>query len=231
MRVVVTGGNRGIGLGLCAAYVERGDEVIATCRRSSSELEALGVQVIEGIELTDSAAVARLEEVEGEIDALIFDPAINEDAPTLAESDPDVVAHTIDVNAIGALRVVQALAPALREGGKVMLVSIGAVALNVNVPSPGHYGYRMSKAALTSFGFGIARDLRERGIAVLLASPGPVDTEILRRAAREGRTSYDPGEAPSAAEVGRMLRDRLDELTLEESPLWQEDPSGNPVVI
>ena len=50
--VLVTGSNRGIGLALCRAFKERGDEVIATCRRSSPELEALGAEVITGVDVT-----------------------------------------------------------------------------------------------------------------------------------------------------------------------------------
>ena len=125
-----------------------------------------------------------------------------------------------------------ALLPTLHEGSKIMLVSIGAGALNRGtMPSPGNYGYRMSKAALTSFGHGLARDLQGRGIAVALSSPGPVDTDMLRAVAAQGRTTFAPENAPKAIDIARMFRDRIDELTLDRSPSWQAGPTGDLVVL
>jgi NAD(P)-dependent dehydrogenase (short-subunit alcohol dehydrogenase family) len=230
-RVLVTGAARGLGLGLCEAFAERGDHVLAVCRTPTPALEALGVEVIAGIELTSDADVARLAAAVGEqtLDVLIANAAINNDAPRLEEIDVAGLAHAFDVNTLGAVRVVLALLDVLREGSKVMLVSIGAAALNQGTASVGNYGYRMSKAALTSFGFGLARDLRERGVAVVLSSPGPVDTPMLREVHRQGRTPLDPADAPSALTVGRLFRGRIDALTLAASPAWQARPTGEPV--
>jgi NAD(P)-dependent dehydrogenase (short-subunit alcohol dehydrogenase family) len=230
-RVLITGGSRGLGLGLCEAFAERGDHVIAACRTATPELEALGIQIADGIELASDEAVGRLVEVVGSepLDVLICNAAINNDAPRLEEIDVEELARAFDVNTLGAVRVVLALLGALREGSKVMLVSIGAAALNVNAHSAGNYGYRMSKAALTSFGFGLARDLRDRGVSVILTSPGPVDTPMLREVFRQGRTPLDPAQAPSALTVGRQFRDRIDALTLADSPAWQAKPTGEPV--
>jgi len=216
---------------LCEAFAERGDHVLAACRAPTLELEALGVEIIAGVELTSDAAVRSLASAAGEapLDVLICNAAINNDAPRLEEIDVADLLQAFDVNALGAVRVVLALLDRLREGSKVMLVSVGAAALNVGTVSVGNYGYRMSKAALTSFGFGLARDLRERGVAVLLSSPGPVDTPMLRAVHRQGRTPLDPADAPSALAVARRFRDRLDELTLADSPAWQAGPTGDPV--
>ena len=57
---LVTGTNRGIGLEYCSQLQARGDQVIAVCRRASPELEALGVRIEAGIELTAEAAIAEL---------------------------------------------------------------------------------------------------------------------------------------------------------------------------
>ena len=54
---VVTGANRGIGLALCRHLVARGDEVIGVCRRSSDPLDALGIQVEAGVDVTDDERV------------------------------------------------------------------------------------------------------------------------------------------------------------------------------
>lgn len=227
-RVLITGASRGLGLGLCEAFAERGDHVLGVCRAPTPELEALGVQIIDGIELTSDEAVARLPAAVGPepLDVVICNAAINNDAPRLQEIDVPDLAATFDVNALGAVRVVLALLDHLGEGSKVMLVGIGTTALNVRAPSAGSYGYRMSKAALTSFGFGIARDLRERGVAVVISSPGPVDTPMLRERFRLGRTPLDPADAPSALTIGRRFRDHVDALTLDASPAWHARPTG-----
>jgi NAD(P)-dependent dehydrogenase (short-subunit alcohol dehydrogenase family) len=229
-RVVVAGASRGIGLALCAVYAADGAEVVAICRRSTPELEALGVEIVDGVDFGDDAAVAGLAAaVPGPIDALIYNAGINEDSHGLEDIDTAALARMFDVNALGAVRVVLALAPALRNPAKIMVLGTGSPALNVNAFSVGNYGYRMSKAAMGSFAFGVARDLRDRGVAVLVGGPGPVDTDMLRETAVAGRTTFDPADAPSAAEVAAMLRDRLAELTLEDSPAWHEGPSGKPV--
>ena len=160
---------------------------------------------------------------------LICNAAINNDAPGLEQIDVGGLVHAFDVNALGPVPCVLALLPALREGSKVMLVGIGPAALNMRTHSAGNYDYRMSKAALTSFGLGLARDLRERGVAVVISSPGPVDTPMLRAVHRQGRTPLDPSDAPSALAVGRLFRDRIDELTLAASPAWQAGPTVAPV--
>src|SRR5689334_21725615 len=81
LRVLVTGANKGIGLGICSAYAERGDSVVAACRSTSPELDALGVEVVEGIELTDGSAVARLADVvaDGGLDVVVCNAAVNTD--------------------------------------------------------------------------------------------------------------------------------------------------------
>ena len=56
----MTGANRGIGLAYCRQLHSRGDHVIAVCRQSSDELDALGVQIESGIELTSSDSIAAL---------------------------------------------------------------------------------------------------------------------------------------------------------------------------
>src|SRR5450432_4104842 len=58
--VLVTGANRGIGLELCRQLKARGDSVIAVCRTTSRELDALGVRVESGVDVTDDAGVAGL---------------------------------------------------------------------------------------------------------------------------------------------------------------------------
>lgn len=72
-RVLVTGGNQGLGLAIVKELVSQGAETVVVGRRSNEELEALGVQVITGVDVTDTAAVTgkMLDEVGAPVDYVI----------------------------------------------------------------------------------------------------------------------------------------------------------------
>ncbi len=110
-----------------------------------------------------------------------------------------------EVNALGPLRVTEALLPCLGPGSKVAIITSRVGSLTDNT-SGGLYGYRMSKAAANMAGVSLARDLKERGIAVILLHPGMVRTQLTQ--GMEG-TFIEPEEA------ARGLLGRIDELTLE----------------
>ena len=201
--VLVTGANRGIGLELCRLASDRGDDVIAVCRASSSELDALGVRVEAGVDVTSDADVAALAERLGDtrVDILINNAGLLAHE-SLGSIDWDSVRRQLEVNSLGPLRVTDALAPRLGEGSKVAIITsrMGSIADN---GSGGYYGYRMSKAAVNAAGMSLAHDLRGRGVAVVILHPGFVRTEMT------GRTgNVEPIEA-----AGQLLA-RIDELEL-----------------
>jgi NAD(P)-dependent dehydrogenase (short-subunit alcohol dehydrogenase family) len=175
---LVTGANRGIGLELTRQLAARGDEVIAVCRKSSTALDALGVHVEAGVDVSDAASIADLaKRLKGaEIDLLVNNAGILS-GESLDRMDFDSVARQFEVNALGPLRVTHALLQLLRKGGKVVIITsrMGSIADN---GSGGYYGYRMSKAAVNAAGVSLARDLAGRGIAVALVHPGMVATEM-----------------------------------------------------
>jgi len=202
---LVTGASRGIGLELCRQLQQRGHRVTAVCRQASAELRALECTVIDGIELTDVASVARLaERVAGQrIDVLVNNAGILA-RDSLAELDFDGMRRQFEVNALAPLRVTHALLPNLGAGSKVVIITsrMGSIADN---GSGGYYGYRMSKAAVNIAGVSLARDLRDRDIAVLLLHPGMVATEM---------TGH---QGVPAAEAARNLVARIETLGLEQS--------------
>ena len=203
---VIIGGNRGIGLALGRRFKSLGREVIATCRRSSPALDALGARVESGVDVTTDEGVGALaRRLEGvPIDELICNAGIlHED--DLAGVDLDDVRAQLEVNALGPLRVVKALRRNLRRGGKIALITsrMGSMADN---GSGGYYGYRMSKAALNAAGVSLARDLRGAGIAVAILHPGFVRTDMTG-----GTGAVEPDDA------ARQLWDRIEALTLETS--------------
>jgi NAD(P)-dependent dehydrogenase (short-subunit alcohol dehydrogenase family) len=202
---LVTGASRGIGLELCRQLQQRGHRVTAVCRQASAELRALECTVIDGIELTDAASVAQLaERVAGQrIDVLVNNAGILA-RDSLAELDFDGMRRQFEVNALAPLRVTHALLPNLGAGSKVVIITsrMGSIADN---GSGGYYGYRMSKAAVNIAGVSLARDLRDRDIAVLLLHPGMVATEM---------TGH---QGVPAAEAARNLLARIESMGLEQS--------------
>jgi NAD(P)-dependent dehydrogenase (short-subunit alcohol dehydrogenase family) len=212
---LVTGANRGIGLEFCRQMAARGDDVIAVCRHTSPELMALPVRTVESIDVTIDASCARLayELTGARISVLVLNAGIF-DSTALGELDFDRMRREYDVDALGPLRVTQALLENLPPGAKIALVSSRAGSIGDN-GSGGNYGYRMAKAALNMAGVSLARDLHSRGISVALLHPGVVDTEMLGAARESLGQRVQSGDliSPSTA-VLDMLR-RIDELTLE----------------
>jgi NAD(P)-dependent dehydrogenase (short-subunit alcohol dehydrogenase family) len=202
-RIVITGANRGIGLALARAYKARGDKVVAACRVTSTDLDALGIDIREGVEVSDDAAVDRFaSSLTGTVDVLINNAGIHTNE-TLDDLSFDRIRRQYEVNALGPLRVTRALLPRLGAGGKVVIVTSRSGSIGDN--GSGHtYGYRMSKAAVNMAGVNLAIDLKPRGIAVLLLHPGMVRTDMSR----------SPQAVEAADAAARMVK-RIDELNLE----------------
>ncbi len=205
-KVIVTGGNRGIGLQLCIQLHARGDEVIAVCRSSSQELSQLGVRVIEGIDVSDGDNVTALaNELDGEsIDILINNAGILR-SDTLESIDYDSMLEQYRVNTLGPLRVTQALLPNLHDGSKVAIVTSRVGSIEDN-SSGNNYGYRVSKTAVNMVGMNLSHDLKAKGIAVILLHPGYVRTDMT-----------GGGGETSPEDSAKGLIERIDELDLENS--------------
>lgn len=211
---LITGANRGIGYEYCRQLQARGDTVIALCRTASEELQQLGVQTEVGIDITSATLAAELQHRLGDraIDVLINNAGILKRV-TLENLDFDSIREQFETNALGALRVTQAILPNLDRGSKIALMTsrMGSMPLARGFASLGDntsgssYGYRMSKVALSMAGKSLAHDLKPRGIAVAILHPGLVQTRM---------TNFTSGGITPEESVKGLL-DRIDDLTLE----------------
>ena len=220
MRVLVTGASRGLGLALATAFAERGDDVVAVCRTATPELEALGVAVLGGIDLANDDAAASLRPgLAGvAIDVLVCNAGVNTTfAAGIDDLDVAALRSEFEVNTFGALRTVQGALPSLGEGSKVALISTWRPGVGA---ARGNYGYQMSKVALNQAGFLLADELAPRGIATLILSPGPMNTELLRAVIDAGRANLRPGQASEPIDVARDLLARIDAATIHASGTW-----------
>ncbi|MCF7222255.1 SDR family oxidoreductase [Marilutibacter chinensis] len=207
--VLITGANRGIGLALTRRFAARGDKVIAVCRHSSPELDAIGARVETGVDVADAAALAELAGRLGHtrIDVLVCNAGILS-RETFGDIDGDgfdAMRRQFEINTLGPLRTVQGLSGLLGEGSRIGIITsrMGSVADN---GSGGYYGYRASKAAVNAVGKSLAIDLKPRGIDVFLLHPGFVSTDMVNNA---GEISPDESAA--------QLIERLDTLAAADS--------------
>ncbi len=203
---LITGANRGIGLEFCRQLKARGDEVIATCRNASPELESLDVRIEADVDITDASSLFTLAQnlVGVNIDLLINNAGIMQQ-DNIHDLDFDGIREQFEVNALGPLHTINALLPLLANPSKLVLITsrMGSIADNT---SGGKYGYRMSKCALNMAGVSLAHDLRDNGIAVGILHPGFVQTDLTGQA----------GDVTAAESVKGLIQ-RIDELSLDNS--------------
>jgi NAD(P)-dependent dehydrogenase (short-subunit alcohol dehydrogenase family) len=179
---LVTGANRGIGLEFARQLSRRGDRVIATARNpdGAGALSSLGVRV-EPLDVAEEESVAALAHrlLATPIDVLIHNAAIGTAGPGIDQlSIADVERH-IRVNALGPLRLTQALLPHLRAGERKTIVALtsglGSISSNT---SGGWTAYRASKAALNQLLRTIAAELAAEKFTCVAISPGWVRTDM-----------------------------------------------------
>ena len=203
--VLITGCNRGIGLELARQFSARGDDVIGTCRSIGDELTGLGIELITGVDVAEAEAMRRLTDAIGSrrIDVLVNNAGILR-ADLFGEFDYEQLLNQYRVNALGPLRVTEALVGNLDRGSKVVIISSRVGSIEDN-SSGGYYGYRASKAAANMIGTNLRHELAPRGIAVGLLHPGLVATDMTG------------GQGIEPADSARGLVERIDQLNLENS--------------
>ena len=209
--VLVTGGNRGIGLAIAQAFVAAGDTVAITSR--SGELpEALsGTDVlVVRADVTDTASIdAAFDLVEaqlGPVEVVVANAGITRDTLILRMSDDDITS-VIDTNLVGAVRVARRAAKGMLRLRRGRLIFVSSVVGQVG--SAGQVNYAASKAGLVGVARSLARELGSRGITANVVAPGFVDTDMTaelddtRRAAII--SSVPLGRYASASEVAGVV--------------------------
>jgi 3-oxoacyl-(acyl-carrier-protein) reductase len=189
--VLVTGGNRGIGLAVARAFDKEGDRVAVTYRRDPAEgLFSVRCDVTSPDEV--EAAFASVEEQLGPIEILVSNAGANADQLLLSMKE-DAWSSVIDANLTGAYRVARrATSKMIRaRWGRIIFVS-SVVALT---GSAGQTNYAASKAGLIGFARSLAREIGGRGVTVNVVSPGFVNTDMTA-ALPEGRQTEILAQVP-----------------------------------
>jgi 3-oxoacyl-[acyl-carrier protein] reductase len=228
--IVVTGGSRGIGLGIARALAGGGDRVIVLARRESAELAAaMGEAEAAGgaihfvpCDLGDIAAlgdlVKRLRREFGAFHGLVNNAGIGTSG-VLATMPDGKIEELVRLNVLSPMVLTKYVARAMMAGGGSRIVNIGSI-----VASTGYNGlsvYSATKAALAGFTRSLARELGPLGITVNAVAPGFIDTEMTRelnpgqreRIARRSALQRMPEVADVAGAVAFLLSEAARNIT------------------
>ena len=204
--VLVTGGNRGIGLAIAQAFVKQGDKVAITHRGSGAPDGMLGVQC----DITDSAAVdAAFSTVEGElgpVEVLVANAGITDDTLLLRMTD-EQFERVLDTNLTGAFRC------AKRASGRMLRARWGRMIFISSVVGlyggAGQVNYAASKAGLVGIARSITRELGSRNVTANVVAPGFIETDMTAALPAERQVEYvkaiPAGRFASADEVAGVV--------------------------
>jgi 3-oxoacyl-[acyl-carrier protein] reductase len=173
--VLVTGGNRGIGLAIARRMAAGGDSVTITSRSGES---VHGLPAV-ACDVRDAAAVDRafaaVEEAQGPVEVLVSNAGITADQ-LLALMGEETFASVVDTNLAGSYRVAKRAVRGMMKLRRGRLIFISSVVGLLG--SAGQANYAASKAGLVGLARSLARELGSRAITANVVAPGFVDTDM-----------------------------------------------------
>ena len=205
--VLVTGGNRGIGLAIARSFAEAGDDVAVTHRGSGAPEGLFGVQC----DVTDSAAVDRafteVEEHQGPVEILVSNAGITRDGLLMRMKEEDFT-DVIDANLTAAFRVAKRATPKMVRARWGRMIFISSVVGQLG--TAGQTNYAASKAGLVGLARSIARELGSRSITANVVAPGFITTdmtaELPEKRQQEILAAVPAGRYGSTDEIAAAVR-------------------------
>ncbi len=173
--VLVTGGNRGIGLAIALAFQAQGDQVAITYRSGDLPEGLFGVQA----DVTDTESVERAfaeaEAAHGPVEILVANAGITRDGLILRMSDEDFI-DVVNTNLTGVFRCARRASKSMLKLKRGRIIIIGSVVGHSG--SAGQVNYASTKAGLVGMARSLARELGVRGITTNVVAPGFVTTDM-----------------------------------------------------
>lgn len=203
--VLVTGGNRGIGLATARLLAEQGHRVAVTYR-SEAPAGLLGVRCDVTSTTDVDAAFTEVESAHGPVEVLVSNAGVTDDALLLRMSEESFTS-VLDANLTGAYRVAKRASRSMLKAkhGRLLFVS-SVVGLS---GAAGQANYAASKAGMVGLARSLARELGSRGITSNVVAPGYVDTDMtggLPEARRQELLATIPaGRTASPQEVAAVI--------------------------
>lgn len=238
---VVTGAGTGIGAASARALAAAGYAVVCAGRRPepiAAVAEEIGGRAVVA-DVTDPDSVAALAEaVGGRVDVLVNNAGGALDLVTVADADVDVWARMYDVNALGTVRVTQALLPALRASGAGLVINIGSTAGRSTYE--GGAGYVAAKHAVRVVTETLRLELLEEPVRFCEIAPGMVATEefsLVRFGGDQDRRDAvydgvpDPLVADDIAEAVRWVASLPSHVSIDEMVVRPKAQAANHKVL
>jgi NAD(P)-dependent dehydrogenase (short-subunit alcohol dehydrogenase family) len=212
---LITGGSRGLGLGVARLYAARGARLVlvargeAALRSAAEELSArtavlaLAADVGEDAEGIARAALNRF----GRVDVLVNNASDIGPSPMPAlDAYPwDALLRVFRINAVAPLHLAQLLLPAMKARGEGVIINVTS---DAGVQAyPGWGGYGASKAALEHLSRVLAAELEGGGVRVYVVDPGDMNTQMHRAAEPGVDLSHLPGPEVAAPAFVRLVED------------------------
>jgi len=201
--VLVTGGNRGIGLACARAFADAGHQVAVTCRgEAPAEIAEAGILAVP-CDVTNTEQVdlafSVVEEQLGPVEVLVANAGITRDGLVLRMSDTDFT-DVLDANLTGAFRVSRRAVKGMMKGrwGRIILVS----SIAGRIGQTGQANYSASKAGLVGLGRSLAKEFASRNVTVNVVAPGPIVTDMLAALPDDQRAAY--AEAVPLGRLGQV---------------------------
>ncbi len=182
--VLVTGGNRGIGLAIARTFQQAGDTVVVTSR-SGEPIDGLHVVKCDvGSTASVDAAFDQIEAEIGTVEIAIANAGITRDGLIMRMSDDDIN-DVLNTNLVGAIRVARRASRAMMKARTGRLIFISSVVGLMG--SAGQVNYSASKSGLVGAARSLARELGSRGITANVIAPGFVDTDMTAELSEDRR--------------------------------------------
>jgi NAD(P)-dependent dehydrogenase (short-subunit alcohol dehydrogenase family) len=191
--VLVTGGNRGIGLAIATAFAQRGDKVAVTYRGTPPPDGLFGVRC----DVTDAeqvdAAFTEVEAAHGPVEVLVSNAGMTDDV-LLMRMTEDQFTSVVDTNLTGSFRVAKRATRAMLKARWGRMIFISSVVGTAG--SPGQVNYAASKAGLIGLARSIVRELGGRNITANVVAPGYIATDMTEAVSDE-RKAQILGQVPA----------------------------------
>ena len=173
--VLISGGNRGIGLATARAFAAAGHRVAVTCRSGPGPDGLLAVRC----DVTDTesveAAFDAVEREQGPVEVLVSNAGTTRDGLVLQMKDEDFL-EVLDTNLVGAFRMARRAVGGMLEArwGRLLFISSAVAAMG----GAGQANYAASKAGLVGLARSLAWELGGRGITANVIAPGAIETDM-----------------------------------------------------
>lgn len=195
-RWLVTGCSTGIGREIARCALEAGDRVLVTARRTADVEDLVtdfpGLAVAQPLDVTDGdqvrAAVAAADDTFGGVDVLVNNAGYGY-LSAVEEGDEDEVRRLFDTNYFGAVSMIKALLPQMRERGSGHVVNISS--MTGLVANPPNAYYSSTKFALEALTEALAKEVGPLGIRVCAVEPGGFRTDWAKRSMKEAVAPID----------------------------------------